>query len=106
MDIASLLDSLSEEDMKKLKDTAAQFFGSSEPASESGESMFSPFSSLNPKMLTSVAKFSSMMNERDPRSDFIMALKPLLSEDRRKKADEAAMVLKFLKIISALGAQR
>lgn len=103
MDITSLLDSLSDEDVQKLKETAAQFFGKKEEKPKEQESpLISSFPQINTNMLTSVAKFSSLMNQHDPRSDFLMALKPLLSEERRKKADDAAMMLKFLKIISAM----
>ncbi|MBR3768856.1 MAG: hypothetical protein IKL10_11555 [Clostridia bacterium] len=105
MDISSLLSSLSQEDIEKLKTTAQQFFGSKEeapqkkeqPAVQSGFDM--PF---DPKLLTGVAKFSKMLNENDERSDFIMALKPLLSDSRRKKADDAVMMLKFMRIINAM----
>ena len=107
MDIASLLDSLSDEDVRKLKETAAQFFGNKEEEPKRQEPESRPaFPMISTDMLTSVAKFSSMMNQHDPRSDFLMALKPLLSEPRRKKADDAAMLLKFLKIISAMEGER
>lgn len=105
MDISSLLDSLSEEDVKKLKDTAAQFFGQSGQSAPEKNSV-PAFPAIDPRMLSGVAKFSSMLNERDARSDFLMAMKPLLSEERRKKADDAAMMLKFLKIIAALEAEK
>ena len=102
MDIASVLDSLTEEDMNRLKETAAQFFGSGDKKEESGSDGTPSFPALDPAMLSGVARMSSMLNERDARSDFLMALKPLLSEERRKKADDAALLLKMLKIVSAL----
>ena len=39
------------------------------------------------------------MNREDDRTKFIAALKPLLSEDRRKKADEA---MRFLRLMDTL----
>jgi hypothetical protein len=41
----------------------------------------------------------SQLNSRDEREDFICALKPLLSRERQKKADEA---MKFIKLLSVL----
>ena len=110
MDISSLLSGLSEEDIQKLKNAAGQIFGESinKDTCESGETDFSKFSGqtgfngIDANMLGSVAKFSSMLSEPDDRCNFILALKPLLSETRRNKADDAVMMLKFMKIISAM----
>lgn len=104
MDISSLLSSLSQEDIEKLKNTAAQFFGEKNEAPPKQEQQSKPVLDMpfDPKLLTGVAKFSKMMNENDERSAFLMALKPLLSENRRKKADDAVMMLKFMRIINSL----
>lgn len=103
MDISSVLSSLSQEDIEKFKGMAQQFFGTKdneqvEIKKEPNERTF-PF---DEKTITSVAKFSKIMNESDKRCDFIAALKPLLSEKRQRKADDAVMMLKFMKIINAL----
>ncbi len=111
MDISSLLSSLSPDDIEKLKATAQQFFGSSQESEQKKEQPQKTESVLqgsgfdmpfDPKLITGVAKFSKMMNENDEKSAFILALKPLLSEQRKKKADDAVMMLKFFKIINLL----
>ncbi len=109
MDISSLLSSLSPDDIEKLKATAQQFFGGEsrdikpEPKKQEDspglQGIDMPF---DPKLITGVAKFSKMMNENDEKSAFIMALKPLLSDTRKKRADDAVMMLKFFRIISLL----
>ena len=109
MDISSLLSSLSPDDIEKLKATAQQFFGGEaeekkpetkkQEASQGNQGFDMPF---DPKLITGVAKFSKMMNENDERSAFITALKPLLSDARKKRADDAVMMLKFFRIISLL----
>lgn len=109
MDISSLLSSLSAEDIEKLKATAQQFFGGDteekkpeakkQDVPQGLQGLDMPF---DPKLITGVAKFSKMMNENDEKSAFIMALKPLLSETRKKRADDAVMMLKFFRIISLL----
>ncbi len=109
MDISSLLSSLSADDIEKLKATAQQFFGDSAgggntelPKQEVSPAVPGLELPFDPKLITGVAKFSKMMNENDERSAFILALKPLLSDQRRKRADDAVMMLKFFRIISLL----
>ncbi len=110
MDISSLLGGLSEEDILKLKGAASQIFGDSVNQEETKKqqpdfskiSGLSGFNGIDANMLGSVAKFSSMLSEPDDRCNFILALKPLLSENRRNKADDAVMMLKVMKIISAM----
>lgn len=103
MDISSILSSLSEDDIERLKVTAQQFFGSSEEPKKNEAPPQSGFEMpFDPKLISGVAKISGMMNENDEKSNFILALKPLLSEGRRKKADDAVMMLKFMKIINMM----
>lgn len=105
MDLSSVLSSLSEEDIEKLKNTAKQFFGDvaeEKPKSAPVKNESKNELPFDPKLLTGVAKFSRMMNETDEKSEFLMALKPLLSDKRQKKADDAVMMLKFMKVINSM----
>ena len=102
MDVGELLSSLGEDDVKKLKEMAAQFFdadGGEKPAKESAgpETALTGF---DPGLLKNVAKMSSLMNAKDARCDFMLSLKPLLSEKRRRKADEAVMLLRVFRLLS------
>ena len=104
-DISSIISSLSPDDIEKLKNTARQFFGGDEEKSEKNDEpqkQSFPDIPFDPGLITGVARFSKMMNENDDRSAFLMALKPLLSDKRKKKADDAVMMLKFFRIINAL----
>lgn len=107
MDIGAMLQNLSADDMAKLKETASKFLGG-ESAGEKKELQNSggalPFdlSSIDPAVLKNAAKISSMMLQKDARSDFLMSLKPLLSEGRRKKADEAATMLKLISVLGVI----
>ncbi len=101
MELGDLLSSLGEDDVKKLKEMAAQFFGGGEgekPAA--GQAKSSGLPDFDPGLIKSVAKLSSVMNARDPRCDFMLSLKPLLSEPRRKKADDAVMLLRVFRLLS------
>ena len=101
MELSSLLENLTEEDMKKLRETAAAFFGSGgqenapAPTRESAVSL----PGISPQMLGQVAEISAALSRKDPRSDFLLALKPLLSPARQKKAEEAAMMVRLLAVL-------
>ena len=102
MELGDLLSSLGEDDVKKLKEMASQFFGGGE--GEKPESPKQPAAGFtgdfDPGLIKSVARLSSVMNARDPRGDFMLSLKPLLSEKRRKKADDAVMLLRVFRLLS------
>ena len=101
MDVGELLSSLGEDDVKKLKEMASQFFGSDGGGqAEKGSGGAESAMAFDPGLLKSVAKMSSLMNAKDPRCDFIVSLKPLLSEKRRRKADEAVMLLRVFRLLS------
>ena len=44
-----------------------------------------------------------MMNKQDNRAELIKALKPLLSEKRRKRADDAIQMLRLFEILPMMG---
>ena len=102
MDVGELLSSLGEDDVKKLKGMAAQFFGAEggEHPQKGSAAPETALAGFDPGLLKSVAKMSSLMNAKDPRCDFMLSLKPLLSEKRRRKADEAVMLLRVFRLLS------
>ena len=107
MDVGELLSSLGEDDIKKLKEMAAQVFGSpgAEQEGKNGDANGTA-AGFDPGLLRSAAKLSSVMNARDARCDFLQSMKPLLSEKRRKKADEAVMLLRVFRLLSETEALR
>ncbi len=107
MDIGSMLQNLSADDLSKLKETASRFFGGNDGGAAAldktpAESGQFDLSGIDTQVLENVARISSMMSQKDTRSDFLMSLKPLLSEGRQKKADEAAKMLKMMKVLGAM----
>jgi hypothetical protein len=106
MDLSSILENLTEDDMKKLRETAASFFG----AADGAEKTSSPaktdnalsFPGISPQLLGQAAQLSAALNKKDPRSDFLLALKPLLSPARQKKADEAAMMVRLFAVLGTI----
>lgn len=100
--INDLLNSISPQDMEKLKSVASSLMSNKsaqqqEPsAAQNTDGMSALFGSDTTDMLIKVA---TQMNRENDKTAFIKALQPLLSEERRVKADEA---MKFLRLMDTL----
>lgn len=94
--ISDIISSLSDEDMKALGDAARSLLGSgSDSDSGSAEQGFS----IDPATMAKIAQIMGAMNKHDSRCDLIAALRPLLSEPRRHRADEAMQLIKLLDLL-------
>ncbi len=113
LDIGSILSSLSSDDINNLKNVANSILGGEKTAEE--EKTEHKENKTNFKMpdlsaigLPDMSVFENLLpllsslNSRDEREDFICALKPLLSNERQQKADEAMKFIKLLSIIPLL----
>ena len=104
-DLTSIIGSLSEDDIGKLKGLANDLFGNnSEPEPQENRNKETEFS-LDPNVLSRVAKIMSTLNranENDDRTQFLSSLKPLLSEKRQKKADEAMKMMHLFDVLPLL----
>lgn len=96
--INDLLNSISDEDMAKLKSVATSLMGGNSQGPQKAEESISSslFSDDTTKLIMQVA---TQMNKDSDKTAFIKALRPLLSEQRRSKADEA---MRFLKLMDTL----
>lgn len=115
-DINSILNSLSQEDIENIKKTAEGIFGgvAESPKTEStaekqhsdqSENILNGLSGLGMpdlSQLSALAPILQAFNSHDERLDFINALKPLLSQERRKKADEAMKMVRLLSVLPLL----
>ncbi len=57
---------------------------------------------LSPDMLTLFSKFAPLMssfNKEDDTTRLLLALRPFLSPERKKKLDEASKILKMMKLL-------
>ncbi|MEG1550865.1 MAG: hypothetical protein RR355_01200 [Oscillospiraceae bacterium] len=99
--ISDLLSSISPEELSKLKSVAEGIIGGNSGETESKKAEGGdPLSSLFGEGVSSnLVSVMSKLNKEDDKPRFLHALKPLLSEDRRKKADDA---IKFLKLMEML----
>ena len=101
--INDILSSLTEEDMENLRAAADSLFSSDEDSEKSGGGM-PDFTDMlgNARLIAKISSLMGAMNKNDDRTRLIEALKPLLSEKRRKRADEAVQMMKLFEILPAL----
>lgn len=99
--IGDILGSLSREDIDKLSGLAEQFMGG-EKTEESPDSETGDGFNIDPEMIFRMMNIMQKLNSRqnDPRCNLIAALKPLLSPERRRKADTAIELLRLMSIFS------
>ena len=108
--INDIISSLSAEDIENLKAAAESFFGSKEEKTAKKEAHSRPdgipdLSAIlgNAQMMAKISAVMGMMNKSDSRAELIKALKPLLSEKRQKRADQAMQMLKLFEILPMMG---
>jgi len=91
-DIASVLNSISPEEMERLKGIASSLAPSLMPA-ENTES---------PQIPSGLLSIMQGINSKDDKTDLIKALKPFLSVEKQQRADEAMRLLKLMRILPLL----
>ena len=99
IDIENLLSSISDEDMAKIKDLAKNLTGNEEKKPQEMEKTNFPID------LNTMSKIMSAMNslgKDDYRTRLINDLKPMLSDERQKKADEAVKFLQLMEVLPLL----
>ncbi len=101
MDINEILSSLTPDDIEGLKATAEAVFGRTDDHAEKQPPKGADlFSSIDPRMIGKLTNIMGAMNgESGRRCKLIEALKPNLSPERQKKADQAIQILKLLEIL-------
>lgn len=115
-DMAKKIQSLlnDEESMKQIQELAEMFGGGMglgqnnnsggenappPPPSDSQSSSDSLFGSIDPM---AIMQLSAAFSKKDPNCDLILALKPLLSEDKQQKADRAVKMLRLYNVYTAM----
>ena len=113
--VNEMLSALSDEDVENLSTMAAEMFGSGASGdgnkkerhqSEKGQGNSFPFGDI-PFDGESMAKIMRLLNKlrnqpEDQRIKLLNTLKPMLSQERRSKVDEAVQILKIMSIIPLL----
>lgn len=87
-DLSSLLSALSAGEQQQQP---------SHPSAGSGMPDF--LANLDFNMIFKIQQVFSAMNEKDKNTSLLLALKPHLSEERQKKADQAILMMKILRVL-------
>ncbi|MBR1810401.1 MAG: hypothetical protein IJ766_01965 [Clostridia bacterium] len=95
MDISQILSSMSQEDMQRLRQTAQGLLGGNDGSTTQQPSV----SNIDPKLLESVGKVAGILQQSDPRCDLLIALKPLLTGERRERIDEAIQMMRMVAVL-------
>lgn len=102
MDISEILSSLSPEDMEQLKSVASSLMGSGQTEEKKEHNQSVGNNIFNSDMLGNLSKISNAVSGDDQRVALLKALKPMLSEQRQQKADEAIKIMKIIQLIPFL----
>ncbi len=108
--IEAIMSSISAEDMESLSKMAGELLGGipkEEPKKEPPKTSFDTnnlFSSIDPASMMKIMNILNKLNSApsDPRCNFLESLKPLLSEKRQHKADEAIKMLQLMSMLPYL----
>ena len=104
IDIESLLSSISDEDMAKIKGIADSLMEKEAPKQKETErkSESIPILPIDADMMKKIMGLMGQFNKEDYRTRLIEDLKPMLSDERRQKADEAVKFLQLMEILPLL----
>lgn len=104
IDIENLLSSISDEDMAKIKNIADSLMEKGDSQSEETPPKNTAMSNLpiDGDMMKKIMGIMGSFNKEDYRTRLIRDLKPMLSDERKYKADEAIKFLQLMEILPLL----
>ena len=109
MENGDLLNNLSGADISALQEAAKTMFASMQSNDDAPPPKEDPPAGdvppIDPAMLMQISKLMGAFREKDSRSDLIAALKPYLSDERKKRADDAMRLIRLMDLLPMLQAQ-
>ncbi len=104
IDIENLLSSISDEDMEKIKGIAETLTEKdiSQQLQETKKSEPLPNLPIDMNMMQKIMGVMRQANKEDYRTRLIEDLKPMLSKERKQKADEAVKFLQLMEVLPLL----
>ena len=104
IDIENLLSSISDEDMAKIENIADSLTekDNSQQSQEPKKSEAIPNLPIDMNMMQKIMGLMGQFNKEDYRTRLIEDLKPLLSDERKQKADEAVRFLQLMEVLPLL----
>ena len=106
-DLSGLLGALQEQDLSPLLDAVAGSFAQNAeppPQPDAPPQPEPPVSLPDPALLLKLTKLFSLLSshERDPQTDLLLALRPLVSPEKQQRIDTAARMLQLLRLLPQL----
>lgn len=101
MDINEIISSLSADDIEKLKGVADSIMGSGGGDNSDNQKQLD-LGGISPEMLKGISQLGKVFSNDDERTALIKALKPMLSDERRQRADEAIKILRLMQLLPLL----
>ena len=106
-DLSGLLQSLQGQDLSALLETAGALLGeqaTDAPQPEPPPQNAAAFSMPDPALLHKLTQLFSLLSSRehDPRTDLLLALRPLVRPEKQQRIDTAARMLQLLQILPQL----
>jgi hypothetical protein len=98
IDIEGLLSSISDEDMAKIKGIAQSLTEKEEPQVKESD----PVLPIDANMMKKIMGLMGQFNKEDYRTRLIEDLKPMLSDERKQRADEAVKFLQLMDVLPLL----
>ena len=104
IDIENLLSSISDEDMAKIKGIADSLTekDNPQPSEKQKKSELIPNLPIDADMMKKIMGLMGQFNKEDYRTRLIEDLKPMLSDERKQKADEAVKFLQLMEVLPLL----
>ena len=104
IDIENLLSSISDEDMAKIKSIAESLTenNNTQPKETPNKTELKPDLPIDGDMMRKIMGFMGNFNKEDYRTRLIQDLKPMLSDERKHKADEAVKFLQLMEVLPLL----
>ena len=104
IDIESLLSSVSDEDMAKIKGIADSLMekDNPQPKETPKKTEIIPNLPIDADMMKKIMGLMGKFNKDDYRTRLIEDLKPMLSDERKQKADEAVKFLQLMEVLPLL----
>ena len=104
IDIENLLSSISDEDMAKIKGIADSLMekDNPQPSGTQKKPDVIPNLPIDADMMKKIMGLMGQFNKEDYRTRLIEDLKPMLSDERKQKADEAVKFLQLMEVLPLL----
>ena len=104
IDIENLLSSISDEDMAKIKGIADSLMEKDNHQQNESSKKSDSIQNLpiDTDMMKKIMGLMGQFNKEDYRTRLIQDLKPMLSDERKQKADEAVKFLQLMEVLPLL----